>query len=99
MTVHPPITRETFEPLASQQVELRSADAEFTATLNELTPLPSHNPEADRPPFSFLLQVDAPQLPQGIYEIRHPSLAEPVSIFLVPIAGDDGHTTLQAIFN
>ena len=55
------------------------------------------HPEA-RPPFRLLFRGPAPMLPQGIHALAHPALGQ-LALFIVPIAGNEGGFTYEAIFN
>ena len=56
---------------------------------------------AHLPRHPFSLYFDGPQnvfLPQRIYRLRHDGLAEPLDIFLVPIARTASGFTYEAVF-
>lgn len=99
MTDSSPITLDQIRPLLEGGVMLCSGNHEWLAEMSELEALPQHDSSAQRTPFSFCLRVNQSGLPQGTYGLRHASLEQDFTLFLVPIAGDDSSTKFQAIFN
>ena len=99
MTDSTPITLNQIRALQEGAVTLCLNDHEWLAELSEFEALPKHDPLAERTPFSFCITVSESGLPQGTYRLRHSSLKEALTLFLVPVAGDGSFTKFQAVFN
>jgi hypothetical protein len=93
------LTIEQFDDKIGQTFALDEADTPaIPLTLTEAKTLRNYA-NAKRVPFSLMFTSQGDfVLPQRIYALRHDVLG-PVSIFLVPLAHQDGITTYQAVFN
>jgi hypothetical protein len=76
-----------------------TAFARVDGTDLHLASVTQHGPGAQRVQFSLVFTTDADTLlPQGIQELRHPTLGD-LALFLVPIGpGADGRHRYEAAF-
>ncbi len=89
-----------FVPLVGDAFVICAADGGIDATLVEATPLGTPPAGAGRVPFGLLWEGPLdPRLQQGLHEVRHASLDEPLVIFLVPVAQTETAMQYQAIFS
>ena len=105
MTNHPSETVETlrfenFEPLQNTIFVLSIEEMQLPLLLSETSLLKNMAPDAvSRPPFSLLFRSESPQIiPQGLHQLEHPALGK-IALFLVPVGGDAGGVTYEAVFN
>ena len=87
------LTIDRFVPLLNQEWTVRpQADVQLTWTLISATPLgatPAAGIGLMRQAFSLIWRgALQPILPQAIYTLTHPSLDEPLELFLVPLGPD-----------
>jgi len=97
------LTANSFAPAVGETFLLDAGEAGRIEL--ELTESRLHDPDAPaedasgaRAPFTLTFRGPAePILPQGIYRLEHPSLAD-LEIFIVPIGRDEAGTTYEAVF-
>jgi hypothetical protein len=87
------LTIDRFIPLLNQEWTVRpQAGVQLTWTLISATPLgaaPADGTGLTRQAFSLIWRgALQPILPQAIYQLTHPSLDEPLELFLVPLGPD-----------
>lgn len=106
------LTQDFFAPLVGGLFHVDLGDAVVDLRLEDLTALPSvwsgqdagaAIPDAGLParrePFSLLFRGPLDRLlPQQTYRMTHESVAEPLDIFIVPIAREHDGYVYQAIF-
>lgn len=93
------ITSEDFAPLVATEFALSGSNPALSLRLASIGPAGAGLP-GRRDPFSLIFHGPAsPRLPQRIYRLSHPALAE-LEIFLVPIGPQPGGLLgYEAIFS
>lgn len=86
-----------FEPLLQRHLRFRAADGEFDLQLTEAIPLNQPSPRP-QPPFRLIFRSSQQRLPQGTFELHHPTLG-PLSMFMVPLQPDAQGPSYEVIFN
>jgi hypothetical protein len=85
-----------FQPHVDSSLTLKTSEASIPGKLLSVSDIPTAM-TSGRKPFSLIIQVETAELPQGTYELAHPTLGT-LSIFLVPINLREGKLELEAVF-
>ena len=92
------LTIESFEPHVGTSFRLHTGDRTIELRLTRAAKvMESEAARLARTPFSLFFQGPV-LLPQQIYRLTHDGFAEPLDIFLVPIAQDASGFTYEAVF-
>jgi hypothetical protein len=87
-----------FQPLLQSRLTFRAADGEFELELAEATLLNQPSPRP-QPPFRLILRsAQQLRLPQGAFELQHPTHG-PLVVFMVPLQPDALGPSYELIFN
>jgi hypothetical protein len=97
------LTAADFAPVVGQSFAIVAENGDRVDL--KLVAARAHDPDAPpadesgaRSPFTLeFLGPAQPVLPQHIYRLEHPDF-DPLEIFIVPVGGDEGGTTYEAIF-
>ena len=90
----------TFSACVGEGFQLELEDGEsLDLELVEATALPAHQGAPRSEPFSLVFRGPPGRvLPQSVYPMRHPRLGA-LSLFLVPIGGNEQGVSYEAVFN
>ena len=92
------LTIESFEPHVGTSFWLRAGDRKVELRLTRAAKvMESEAARLTRTPFSLFFLAPV-LLPQQIYPLTHEGFAEPLDIFLVPVARDASGFTYEAVF-
>jgi hypothetical protein len=92
------LTIESFTPHVGTSFWLHADDRKIEIRLTRAAKvMESETARLTRTPFSLFFLAPI-LLPQQIYRLAHDGFAEPLDIFLVPIAGDASGFTYEAVF-
>ena len=92
------LTIESFAPHVGTSFRLDTGDRRIDLRLSRAAKvMESEAARLTRTPFSLFFLAPV-LLPQQIYRLTHEGFAEPLDIFLVPIAGDASGFTYEAVF-
>jgi Domain of unknown function (DUF6916) len=92
------LTIESFEPLVGTSFWLHANGHEVELRLTRAARLmESEAARLKRTAFSLFFQAPL-LLPQQIYRVTHDAFAEPLDIFLVPVAKEGDAYTVEAVF-
>ena len=92
------LTIESFAPHVGTSFWLHSGNRKIELRLTRAAAvMESEAARLTRTPFSLFFLAPI-LLPQQIYRLTHDGFAEPLDIFLVPIARDAGGFTYEAVF-
>lgn len=92
------LTIESFAPHVGTSFWLHAGDRRIELRLIRAAKvMESEAVRLHRTPFSLFF-LGPVLLPQRIYRLNHDAFAEPMDIFLVPIAGDAAGFTYEAVF-
>lgn len=97
------LTRQVFEPLVGSDFSVKFADGqELKLKLTEVVRIMDRvvSSKLKREPFAMYFEAtDQYFLTQNVYAMTNPGLGdEPLEIFIVPIAREDGICRYEAIF-
>jgi hypothetical protein len=92
------LTIESFAPHVGTSFWLNAADRRIELRLTRAAKvMESEAARLSRTPFSLFFLAPV-LLPQQIYRLTHDAFAEPLDIFLVPVARDSSGVTHEAVF-
>ena len=92
------LTIESFEPHVGTSFWLHTENRKIELRLTRAAKvMESEAARLARTPFSLFFLAPV-LLPQQIYRLTHDGFAESLDVFLVPIAGDAGGFTYEAVF-
>ena len=92
------LTIESFAPHVGTSFRLHAGDCTIELRLTRAAKvMESEAARLTRTPFSLFFQGPV-LLPQQIYRLTHDGFAEPLDIFLVPIAREAAGFTYEAVF-
>ena len=92
------LTLESFAPHVGTSFRLHTGDRRIELRLTRAAKvMESEAARLARTPFSLFFLAPV-LLPQQIYRLTHGGFAEPLDIFLVPIAREAGGFTYEAVF-
>ena len=92
------LTIESFEPHVGTSFWLHAENRKIELRLTRAAKvMESEAARLARTPFSLFFLAPV-LLPQQIYRLTHGGFAEPLDIFLVPVAKDAGGFTYEAVF-
>jgi hypothetical protein len=92
------LTIASFEPHVGTSFWLHAADRKIELRLTRAAKvMESEAARLTRTPFSLFFLAPV-LLPQQIYRVTHDAFAEPLDIFMVPVARDTGGFTHEAVF-
>jgi hypothetical protein len=92
------LTIESFEPHVGTSFWLHAGDRRIELRLARAARvMESEAARLSRTPFSLFFLAPV-LLPQQIYRLTHEAFAEPLDVFLVPIARDASGFTCEAVF-
>jgi hypothetical protein len=98
MTMLDQLTIESFEPLVGTSFWLHENGHKVELRLTRTARvMESEVARLKRTPFSLFFLTPV-LLPQQIYQLTHEAFAEPLGIFLVPVAKQPGGYTIEAVF-
>ncbi len=92
------LTLESFQPHIGTSFWLQTEDRRIELRLTRAAKvMESEAARLNRTPFSLFFAGPV-LLPQHIYRLSHEAFAEPLAIFLVPVAKDASGFTYEAVF-